>query len=99
MAVFQDIRCASVLSSANRDRLVTVLSLFNCTRLPTVDNIKRLLLDIARNEFCVKPAGALHAIHAGVPMKHLGFWKSRSVQWLHSLYVALNATPTSYQDD
>lgn len=94
MAVFQDIRCTSVLSSANRDRLVSILSHFNCTRMPTVDNIKKLLLDIARNEFCVKPAGALHAIHAGVPIPHIHFWKSHSVQWLHSLYVALNATPT-----
>jgi len=80
MVVFQDIRCTSVLSSANRDRLVSILNHFNCTRMPTVDNMKKLLLDIARNEFCVKPAGALHAIHAGVPIPHIRLWKSHSVQ-------------------
>lgn len=51
-------------------------------------------MDIARNEFCVKPAAALHALHGGVPAEHQPFWKRHSVQWLHSLYVALNATPT-----
>ncbi len=55
MAVFQNLRSTSVLSSTNVDRLASILSQFNLTKMPQADNIKQLPVDITRNEFCVKP--------------------------------------------
>ena len=74
---------------------VDILSHLGCRELPTPQNIHHLLLGIEKHEFLMKPLGALHAIHAGVPQVHHDFWAQFSVQNLFELYMALNATPAT----
>ena len=42
----------------------------------------------------MKPLGALHAVHSGIPEVHVhqGFWSQFRVECLFDLYMELNAT-------
>ena len=74
-------------------KLTNLLSRFGCRELPKPDNLKRLVIEIARHEFTVKAVGAIFAMHTGIPHQHQPFWKEKSIEELYSLYKSLDATP------
>lgn len=81
-------------SDERMSQLVSILSRLGCREVSKPDNFNRLLLQVAKHEFVVKPLGALHGLSSGVPDSHRAFWKGFSVERLINLYNALNATPS-----
>ena len=55
--------------------------------------MKRLMLQLAKFEFNVKPAAAIASIHSGIPSKHLPVWEGLSVADFYSTYTALSVSP------
>lgn len=76
-----------------KTKLLGVFSRFGCRELPTWDNIKDVVNEVARYEFLVKPMAAISKINSGVPSVHVPFWKKQSVEDMRRLYTALTATP------
>ena len=74
-------------------RLASILGRFGCRQLPSVDNLRQLLLQVAKFQFITKPSSALQAISSGIPMSHREFWKQLSVKELYDIYLALTASP------
>ena len=74
--------------------LLSILSRFGCRQIPTHVNLPKRIEDVARYEFCVKPAAALALIHAGIPHTHAPFWKNKSASDVHSLFYAMTVTPS-----
>ena len=77
------------------ESLLNILSAMGCREVPTVHNIRQLVLQVARYELISKPFGSLLSLHRGVPSVYHPFLTGFSVQQLYELYKALNATPGS----
>lgn len=77
------------------DDLICFLSRLGCRQIPTHDNLKRLVVEVAKHEFITRPLMALYALQSGVPVPHLPFWKNLSVDDLYSIYKELIALPAS----
>ena len=74
-------------------KLTTLLRHYGCRSLPTPENVKRLILEVARHEFMIKAAGATCSMHAGVPEEHKSFWSKYSVKELYGIYKLLIESP------
>jgi len=83
------------VSSTLQGKVLDILSRLGCTEVPTPANIHQLIIKVAKHQFCIKPLGNLYRMHSGVPQSYHAFWKKFSVERLHQLYKALNATPNS----
>ena len=66
---------------------------FCCRHRPTPQNVRSLIIQIARHEFVTKPLAALNSLHSGVPVCHAGFWNCFSVDRLFCLYNASRGSP------
>ncbi len=78
-----------------RGKLIAVLSRFDCMVVPTSNNIRCLIVDVARYHFLQKTLGLLFTMHSGVPNPHKGFWQTITVEKFFELYKAINATPSA----
>ena len=87
--LFREALCSSTFSEDVQESLLNTLSRFGCRQLPKPSNLLKCLQQIANFEFCIKPAAAISLIHSGIPPTHLPFWKSKSVDEIHSLYKSL----------
>ena len=58
-----------------RAELVNILLRFGYRQVPTHSNLRSLVEQVARYEFCAKPAAALAFIHSGIPLNHKPFWE------------------------
>ncbi len=72
--------------------LLGILSRFGCRDLPTRNNLRQQLLQMAKFEFVTKPFAAIASMHQGVPQQHRSFWESMSIQAFWELYLALGVT-------
>ncbi len=84
---------ASQFTAPLKDALLSLLSRFHCRKYPSPDNLKALLIDVARHEMMTVPMKALHYMHSGVPVAHRKFWDGFSVMELYDLISSINATP------
>ena len=75
-------------SPSMAEDLVGILSRFGCRQLSNHLNLPNVIEDIARYEFCVKPAAALALIHAGIPHIHQFFWQKKSASDVRNLFYA-----------
>ena len=57
-----------------KSEVIAVLSRFGCRQVPTIATLPNILLDVARYEFCVKPAAAISIVYNGIPEEHKQFW-------------------------
>ena len=60
--------------------------------IPTPQNLRLQLVQIAEYKFNVKPMAALYAINSGIPHPEQTFWQSHTVEKISSLYYTLTAT-------
>ena len=81
-------------SSSMAEDLVNILSRFGCRQRPTHLNLSKVIEDVARYEFCVKPAAALALIHTGIPQNHKLFWEKKSASDVHALFYRMSVTPS-----
>lgn len=77
-----------------QSKLISLFSRFGSRQLPTPHNLRQQIVQVAHYEFLIKPMAALSMIHLGIPVNEQPFWKSKSVDDLHSLYTCLTATPS-----
>ena len=80
-------------SSNLLSKLIEILSRMGCCRIPTRDNFKVLLTEVAQFNFTTKCMGALYAMHSGIPVTHRSFWNKLSIEDFFRLYQGLIATP------
>ena len=74
--------------------IIGILSRFGCRQIPNHLNLAKLIEDVARYEFCIKPAAALALIHSGIPHNHKPFWQRKSAHDMHDSFYAMTVTPT-----
>ena len=70
-----------------------ILSHFQCREMPTPSKLRRLLVQVARFEFEVKPIVPVNSVHAGIPDDHKRFWKMMSVGKLYAFYQMRTVDP------
>ena len=78
-----------------KSKVISILSKFECSEIPTPFNLKALLISVAKYLFLVKPLGLLYAMRSGVPKIYNGFWEEFTVAEMFNFYRFLNATPSS----
>lgn len=85
----------SSLTADMQSSLIDILSRFGCTEMPTANNLKQLILNVAKHTFLGKPLGLLYKLKSGVPLPYNTFWAKYSVETLYGLYKTLNVTAAS----
>ena len=78
--------------TAMKSAVIDILSRYECTVIPTSDNIKQVVTSVAKHLMVVKQLGAVLLMRTGVPTMYNPFWQKFSVDRLYGLYKALNAT-------
>lgn len=73
--------------------LLSLLSVFGSRKVPSPQNLMALVTNVARQEFLLKPLGALYAMNKGIPIEHQSFWESVTVDEFLKVYIA--STPTA----
>ena len=76
-----------------QEELTTVLGGFGCRQLATPFNLPKLVTQVARYLFLVKPAASIAMINSGVPISHQEFWNKKSPEELYSIYQRLTISP------
>ena len=76
-----------------KSRLVSLVSMNNVRQIPTVSNLKRILLGVAKHHFFRRPAAAILELSSGIPEQHKKFWCNMGCGQLYSIYTALQASP------
>ena len=76
-----------------KDALVSILSRFQCIKIPSPSNLTALLLEVASHEIVPVPMKVLQYMNLGVPVSHPQFWDDFSVQELYDVFCGINATP------
>lgn len=96
-SVFREALQVSKGSEANftpilGESVLNILSTMGCREMPTPGNVRQLILQVAQYELVRKPLGALLSLYRGAPTEYHPFFSTFSVDGLHDLYKALNAT-------
>lgn len=71
--------------------LISLLSRFGCRKVPNHDNLRNLVVDVAKHEFIAKPLAPLYALQSGIPVPHLEFWRQFTLDDLYALFKELRA--------
>ena len=78
------------------EELLSLLSRLGCREVPSLQNIRRLVVEVAKHEFIAKPLRVLYVMNSGVPAPHMdSVWKRFSVDELYDFYKELTATPAN----
>ena len=77
-----------------KSALTHIFTFYSCRELPSPKNLEKLILQMARYEFIVKPAAVLQCLSSGIPESHKSFWKKMPHSQLYSIY---NAMGISYE--
>ena len=68
--------------------LLSLLSRFNCRKLPVPQQFYQIIGQVANYEFLSKPSAALVMVNSGIPAQHKPYWDSISASDLFSVYQA-----------
>ena len=91
---FQEIRAGHQNFSADiKSGLINILSRCGCREIPHPHTLKQSVIEVARFQFIMEPAGAIAMIRSGIPKQHAAFWNKTTVTQFHSIYRALDVTP------
>ena len=56
-----------------RTYLTNIISFYGCRQLPSPSNFAKILVEIAKCEFYLKPAAAIQSLRSGIPEAHQSF--------------------------
>lgn len=90
--IFKDALNSTEILPVTQGSLLGILSRFSCRQVPTTTNLRSCLQQVARFEFCCKPAVALSVMHSGIPRSHTQFWSSKTVVDVCTLYTSLTVS-------
>ena len=54
--------------------VISMMSRFGCREMPTPRNLAELIVNVAKYEFCTKPAAAIAMMYYAIPDDHKPFW-------------------------
>ena len=74
--------------------LVNILSRFGCRIVPTFSTLSKLIEQVARYEFCSKPAAAIALVNSGIPLNQEPFWEKMSASDTHILFYEMAVPPS-----
>ncbi len=74
------------------NRMISVISGFGCTEMPTPAGLKQLIISISKCEFRSKPFAALAMMNGGIALEHKKFWEEKSVYSLYEIVSTLYVT-------
>ena len=60
--------------------------------MPTPQNLPEMIVNVARYEFCSKPAAAISMIYYSIPDEHKQFWMELGIDGINDLYTSLTVT-------
>ena len=72
--------------------VISILSRLGCREMPTPQNLAEIIVNVAKYEFCSKPAAAITMIYYGIPVKHRQFWTELGIDGINDLYTSLTVT-------
>ena len=70
--------------------VISILSRLGCREMPTPHNLAELIVNVAKYEFCSKPAAAIAMIYCGIPDEHKPFWTELGIDGINGLYTSLS---------
>lgn len=76
-----------------RTYLTNMISFYGCRQLPSPSNFAKILVEIAKCKFYLKPAAAIQSLCSGIPEAHRSFWEKMSVLQLYTIYRAMFVSP------
>lgn len=71
------------------NKLISLLSRFDCLETPKPANLLRLCEESARYLFITKPYAVIVEMAMGIPVQHRQFWTGKTVHDFHRLFGAL----------
>ena len=77
---------------SEKSALINLVSRFGARKLPTKENLKAMIRDIAELKFIIQPLPACHLMNQGIPTCHKDFWATLTVQELHALFQSMAVT-------
>ena len=72
--------------------VISILSRLGCREVPTPRNLAELIVNVAKYEFCSKPAAAITMINCGIPDEHKPFWTDLGIDGINGIYTSLTVT-------
>ena len=72
--------------------VISILSRLGCREMPTPHNLPELIINVAKYEFCSKPAAAIAMVYYGIPSEHKPFWSELGIDGISGLYTSLTVT-------
>ena len=85
---------STMFSNELKTKVMGILSRFGSRVCPSSSSsLKAQLSVVAKYKFQIKPMTALSGIYNGISAEQKLFWRSFSINQLHSLYLSLSATP------
>ncbi len=78
--------------------LISLLSAHGCREIANPSNVRRLLCQVARYTFLIKPAAALSIMRQGIPEQHVPFWNAVPLEQFMSLYNAMSISVAKVQN-
>lgn len=86
------LQCSSAFSVAQKTDIISILSRFGSTEVPTVENLKKLLIESSNHFFVRRPASITLMISGGIPSNHKAFWSNLGVEGITNIYVSLSVS-------
>ena len=74
------------------NEVMNTLSRFGCRQISKPSNLVTLIEQVAKYEFCIKPAAAIALLRSGIPLNHTTFWANRTASDIQSLHHHLTTT-------
>ena len=84
----------STFPDSLKERLIEILSAFNCRQVPTPETLRQTLLQVSKYVFQSKPMLAICEINSGIPEVHKPFWSPKITDDVCALYRCMSVTPS-----
>ena len=87
-----DLADESTKEFSEKSALINLVSRFGARKLPTKDNLKTMIKELAEFMFVVQPLPMCHLMHQGIPTCHQNFWSMLTIEELYSIYQSMAVT-------
>ncbi len=87
------------LSAGNKDSLLSLFGTFGMFAMPNANNIRDIIIGMARHELLDAPAPLMELMRRGIPAVHMDtFWSSLSLPAIQLLFSQQLPTPNKVRD-
>ena len=72
--IFQQALSMTSFPQNFQEKLINILSLYGCRKIPKPTEVNKVFQEIAQYEFIYKPSVVINKIYSGIPESHHKFW-------------------------